>query len=71
MATRKPRNPKFYLVYTPTGVKLVKALSSQSAIKHTVLDTHRAEVASQEDLIKHRDLPIIDATAEAEQGELL
>ena len=73
MATKKPRVPKYYLVTTPAGIKLVKALSSQSAIKFTVLESHSAKIASQEDLLQHRDLPVIDATAdtEQEQGELL
>ena len=72
MATKKPRVPKYYLVTTPGGIKLVKALSSQSAIKFTVLDSHTAKLATQEDLLAHRDLPVIDATADTEeQGELL
>jgi hypothetical protein len=67
---RKPRTPKYYLVSTPTGMKLVKALSSQSAIKYTVLDTHKAALATQDDLIKYRDAPVIDATADTEGEEL-
>jgi hypothetical protein len=46
-------------------------LSSQSAIKHTVLDSHKVTLATQEDLIKHRDAPVLDATAdETEEADL-
>jgi hypothetical protein len=63
MATRNPRTPKVYIVTTPSGKKLVRALSIQSAIKYTVLDTHSGKLASQEDLLANRDLELQDATA--------
>jgi hypothetical protein len=66
MATRNPRTAKVYIVTTPSGVKLVRALSSQSAIKHTVLGTHSARLATQDDLLANRTLDVQDATAQGE-----
>ena len=51
MTTSKPRELKVYLVKTPTGVRLVRALSYNGAIKHVVLLTHTAKVPTVDDLI--------------------
>ena len=65
MTTRNPRTPKVFLTKTPTGERLIKALSSQGAIKYATAGTHTAALASQGDLV--RLLPgvkVEDATAE-------
>jgi hypothetical protein len=67
MATtaKTPRTAKVYLVTTPQGRRLVRALTGQSAIKHVVLGTHDAKVATQDDLIAHLpDTEIEDAGAD-------
>ena len=46
-----PRKPKFYLVKTPTGERLVRAFTPIGAIKHCVGTTHLASVATQDQLI--------------------
>ena len=51
-ATPKPRAPKVYLVTTPTGLRLVRALTVVGAIGYVVDTTHSAQVASQDDLIR-------------------
>ena len=67
MTIKKARTPKVYLVTTPTGPRLVRALSIQSAVKWAVLDTHAARVATQEDLLANRALDVADATADADE----
>ena len=67
MTIKKARTAKVYLVSTPAGPRLVRALSTQSAIKWTVLDTHHARLATQEDLLAHRNLDVADATADTEE----
>jgi len=61
----KPRESKVYVVTTPQGPRLVKAMSGAGAVKHVVVDTHSVSLASQSDLIKL--LPTVtveDATLE-------
>ena len=71
MATKLPRTAKVYTVLTPNGPRLVRALSSQSAIKHVVLGTHEARLATQQDLILLLpDTQIEEAGAEDEQQPL-
>ena len=61
------RAAKVRLVTTPHGIRLVRALSDQSAIKHVVLGTHSARLATQDDLIKYLTThKVEDASIEAE-----
>ena len=69
MATKNPRSAKTYLVTTPTGPRLIKALSSQGAVKYAVLGTHAAKLAAVDDILAHRDLKVEDATAEEDEVE--
>jgi hypothetical protein len=67
---QKARTPKVYVVTTPTGSRLVRAMSSQSAVKHAVLGTHSAKLASQDDLITAlgKGLKVEDAGAEGDEA---
>lgn len=61
MATSKPRKPSVYLVTTPDGsTALVRALSSQRAIRHMV-SGFTASRASPDDILSNRDLEVMDA----------
>ena len=68
MTVKKARTAKVYFVTTPTGIRLVRAMSQQGAIKHAVLSTHEAHVATQDELIatlgKHE---VEDAGSEIEE----
>ena len=48
---KQPRNPKVYLVTTPTGVRLIRAFSPAGAIKQAVGTSHSAAIATQDQLI--------------------
>jgi stage III sporulation protein SpoIIIAA len=62
--SKNPRNPKVFIVNAAGTTRLVKALSVQSAIKHTVQGTHSARPAKVEDLLANPELTVEDATVE-------
>jgi len=60
LTVKKARTAKVYVVTTPSGVRLVRAMTSQSAIKHCVHNSHQARLASQNDLINLLDAHLVE-----------